>query len=1183
MNLLIVESPGKIKKIRSILPNDWKVAASIGHVRDLPENDMGVFPPDFIPRYVVTDRGQKVLADLKALSDKAESVFLATDQDREGEAIAWHLADSLQIKNPKRVTYTEITESAVKKAMENPRPIDMNLVKAQEGRRVLDRLYGYHVSPALKSVSGLNLTAGRVQSPALRLVVERERAIREFVPSTHYGVELLFGEGETAWKAVWNPKNFLKEGEERMGDLALAQRVADLKEVKVASFQEGEQNVAPPPPFITSSLQQAASNALKISPKMTMSLAQSLYESGHITYMRTDCPNMADEAIKDIRDLATFKGLPIPEKPRIYKGRDSAQEAHEAIRPTKIKNEIAGENELERALYKLIWVRSVASQLMDAVYSTTKGQLVQSLDKKSVNFDAKGRKLKSPGWKALMPKDQSLGDSEKEKDPEMNNPVPRLTLGELLYPNKSELKTKKTTAPQRYTQASLIRDLEKRGIGRPSTYASILENIMTRNYIQENKKRQLQSTDTGDSLIAYLKDGFAFLEYDFTKGLEERLDDIALGKSQYLPVVSEANGILERELSAFLRKLVKGSRECPVCKGPLRHLEGKTSNGSRAYNYWKCLSPQCGYKYDDLNGEPVYDSKRKSILSAHVCQRCQSPLWHLTREESPGNPGYNFWKCSKETCTMSYTDDGGTPAYDKPMDSPDQTGEHCSKCGSLLRHLVREKSSTSSGYNYWKCSNSSCSANYDDLDGKPDPKSVRQAIQSAFTCPECNSQLRHFIRGPEGGLKPYNYWRCTLSTCRAAYEDREDSPDYDKPYVEKSDVNCPSCGSPLRHLKKESGNPQDDYNYWRCTNEKECGAVYNDLNDQPDPTTLRRSVMSGHYCPFCQSILKHHVRAEGKLGAAYNYWACANRDCGTRMDDLNGEPNLKNYSTNVLSEHLCPDCGTALRHLKKEGEGKEGYNYWKCQDLACGNFFDDLNGAPDFKSKRKSSITDHACPLCGSKLIHRTKESSPQDHGYNYWTCQNRGCKASFLDLNGTPSKDLRGSQIISTEHSCPDCGRPMRHIYKAPDETNAGYNFWGCSGFPDCKVTFNDEDGKPGTKRGGDQGELSTEHMCPECGKPLRHRVKKGEDGLGGYDFWGCSGFPDCRVALNDIDGQPDLKNYKKTVPSGFKCPKCQSDLIRRKGVSSKTGYDYDFFACSNRNCRATFEAVDDKPLERK
>ena len=332
--LLIVESPGKVKKLQGFLGPDWKVAASVGHVRDLPVKEMGVSPPDFVLRYVPTDRGKDVLARLAALVKKADVVFLATDPDREGEAIAWHLADALKLKAFQRVTYAEITEKAVRAALAAPRGLDMALVRAQEARRALDRCCGYLVSGPLSSQAGTKLSAGRVQTPALRLVVEREREIKAFTSTTHYGAELTFERVDNitdGWKAAWNTKAFLPEGSEYLRDKALAGKAAEIRSLTVLDCVESESRAAPPAPFTTSSLQQSASNILKFSPKRTMELAQKLYEFGMITYHRTDSPNLSQEAIEMIRSLAERKGWPLPDAPRTWKAKAGAQEAHEAI------------------------------------------------------------------------------------------------------------------------------------------------------------------------------------------------------------------------------------------------------------------------------------------------------------------------------------------------------------------------------------------------------------------------------------------------------------------------------------------------------------------------------------------------------------------------------------------------------------------------------------------------------------------------------------------------------------------------------------------------------------------------------------------------------------------------------------------------------------------------------------
>ncbi|MDR2200170.1 MAG: type I DNA topoisomerase [Deltaproteobacteria bacterium] len=1215
MKLLIVESPGKIKKLRSILRDDWVVAASVGHVRDLPLRDKGVHPPDFRPLYVETERGKRVIEDLRRMAAKAEDVYLATDRDREGESIAWHISEALDLKNPLRVSYTEITETAVRKAVESPGPIDMNLVRAQEGRRVLDRIYGYTVSPALSAVAGENLSAGRVQSPALRLVVERERAVRAFVPVTHYGVELFFGKageaeaerdeeekedpkggkdggsgndpetgkddaGERArgeWKAVWNPKNFLPPDEERVLDRSLAEKALGNNELTVASYRESERRVPPPPPFITSTLQQAASNAMKLDPDHAMRLAQSLYEAGFITYMRTDNPAMAAEAVKEIRSLAEEKGWPLPLKPREFASREGSQEAHEAIRPTKIKLETAGASPDEEALYALIRRRALASQLEDAVYAVTKAVLVREIDGKTASYEAQGKRLLSPGWKDLTPGDQSQDDGDKDSEPE--NPVPLLEKGGKISPVRSLLKTKKTSAPQRYTQASLIRELEKRGIGRPSTYAAIMKNIMSRGYAQADPKRRLAATPRGEKLVDHLAGRFAFLEYDFTKGLESRLDGIASGKEEYLPVVALANAVLEKELESFVAKSSGALALCPRCRGPLRRLKKDPAGGLSGYNYWKCLDPACGSLYDDKEGKPDPESHRASFLTDRLCPVCQSPLRRLLKEPKEGSRGYNFWRCSKETCMTTFNDQGGEPALPRENgNGAPQSGHACLKCGKPLKHMVRAKSAEHQGYDFWVCSDSACNSFYDNQDGKPDPATLRQSIPSALTCPECGGNLRHHIKEDGASGAGYNYWRC--GTCKAAYSDREGGPDYDRRYVNASDVPCPACGKPLRHLKRETGDPSGDYNYWRCTDEL-CGSVFADLDGAPDPESSRRSILSEHLCPQCQSKLRHLQRPEGKLGSAYNYWTCSSRDCGRRFEDRDGSPDFENFSLNQKTQHLCPDCGSSLRHLKAGGGVGKSYNYWKCPEDSCGNFFDDREDSPDFSTARKSILTDKTCPECSSKLYHRTKENTRLEPGYNYWICSNRECRASYSDVNGEPAKERRAKAELSLEHMCPVCGKPLRHMVKAGDENGPGYDFWGCSGFPECRVTFNNQDGKPGL-RTGEQEPPSTEHMCPVCGKPLRHKVKVGDAMSSGYDFWGCTGFPACRVALNDLDGKPDYASKKNEEVSGFKCPKCQSDLIRRKGVSSRTGYDYDFFSCVNRSCRATFDAVDGKPMER-
>lgn len=594
--LLILESPGKVKKVQEILGPGWKVAASVGHVRDLPVKEMGVAVPDFKPQYIPTDRGKDVLSRLAGMVKNAEEVFLATDPDREGEAIAWHLQDALKLKNAKRVTYTEITEAAIRAALSAPRSIDMVLVAAQEGRRVLDRFCGYMVSGPLSNAVGEKLSAGRVQSPAVRLVVEREKEIKAFSSTTHYGAELTFENVDNitdGWKAALLVKTWLEEDQEYLLDKSLAEKAAALRTLDVLDCKESESRAAPPAPFTTSTMQQAASSSLKFTPKQTMQLAQRLYEQGAITYMRTDSPNLSQEAVHAIRAYCETKGWPLVETPRKWKSKEGAQEAHEAIRPTHIEIEEAGETADEKALYRLIRLRSLACQLEDAVYAVRTLQLGADVDGKQALFEAKGRTLLSQGWKVLA--DQENGPcaegegSEEEKEP--INPVPAMKPGTKATALTGTVTTKKTKPAARFTEASLIRELEKRGIGRPSTYAAIIDTISSRKYVT-TEKRFLVPTPLGEKIVSGLCGHFSFIEYDFTRNMEQSLDDIAEGKAEYRAVVASAHDQLSREVQEFAKATGK---VCEKCGKPMAHRVKKPGkDGKGGYDFWGCTGwPEC--------------------------------------------------------------------------------------------------------------------------------------------------------------------------------------------------------------------------------------------------------------------------------------------------------------------------------------------------------------------------------------------------------------------------------------------------------------------------------------------------------------------------------------------------------------------------------------------------------------
>ena len=658
MKLMIIESPGKIEKLSAILGDGWKIAASVGHVRDLPQKEMGVAAPDFKPSYELTERGEGVVAKLKNLVKQADSVYLATDPDREGEAISWHLQQCLKLSNPLRVTFNEITANAVKAALIAPRTIDVKRVAAQEARRVLDRLVGYMVSPELSRQTGERLSAGRVKSPAVRLVVERERAIRAFKVTNHFGAALFFADAKTSgeWSAEWLTKpKFVTEDNPYFMDRAFAAAVAEVKAVVVKSFDESEAKRSAPPPFTTSTMQQAASVALGLDPKAAMDAAQKLYEQGHITYHRTDNPNVSDDSLGDIYAVAVKLGLDMADEPRKFKAPAGAQVGHPAVTPTHWEVEEAGETSDQRALYKLIRLRAIACQLADARYAvrTVRLEAAQPVGGKDVEFEARGRTLVYQGWLKLIAGDQTEEEDGEGKEP--SNPIPVCEPGERLDVARGKLLEKKTKPPSRFTQATLVKKLESEGIGRPATYAAIMDNIVTRAYVKTDKK-YLVPTATGELIVDSLVGKFEFLDLGFTREIEESLDRIALGEAGYKAVIAKVHDQLNRELST-LQVSATPKHPCPECGKPLRRIPGKSGH------FWGCSGhPDCSVTLPDEGGKP--GQKKPVEVSNFACVKCGKPLIHRVKK---GKGGYDFWGCSgfKEGCKASYEDKKGQPDFAK--------------------------------------------------------------------------------------------------------------------------------------------------------------------------------------------------------------------------------------------------------------------------------------------------------------------------------------------------------------------------------------------------------------------------------------------------------------------------------------------------------------------------------------
>lgn len=570
--LVIVESPSKAKKIGAMLGAGYVVQASGGHIRDLPLKDDGYDATTLEPVYEVTESGKISVKYLKAKFAGCDSVLLATDPDREGEAIGWHVAEVLGIKKRLRVKFHEITSTAILAAVKNPTPLDNNLVRAQEARRIVDRMVGWLVSGPLSRSINEKASAGRVQSPSLGLVVEREREIAAFVKTQSFGAVVSFGD----WTADWVvPGGDGKKCEVR-GD---AERAAAARSFSVREFLERDEFEAPPAPFDTALMQQAASVALKFDPEKTMALAQKLFqglEEGHgfITYHRTDDTNLSDDAFSMIQAYGAQHGLPVVTAKRKFKSALGAQEAHEAIRPTDFNADTSALSADEAALYKLIHARAVASQMPDVVHSVRRAKL----DSDDMSYAAVGRVLKNKGWRAFG----IAAEVEEEEEAAPSNAVPVMTVGDNLRALDGKVTESWSRAPGRYTKASLVKTIKALGIGRPATYAPAVDGIEKRGYVVL-EKRYLVPTPIAEKIYDALTGKFAFIRVDFTRGLESDLDAITQGKKTYTEVVRNMANMLQAELAALGGGVAPAPRvervkaldaegkavKCPKCKKPM--------------------------------------------------------------------------------------------------------------------------------------------------------------------------------------------------------------------------------------------------------------------------------------------------------------------------------------------------------------------------------------------------------------------------------------------------------------------------------------------------------------------------------------------------------------------------------------------------------------------------------------
>jgi DNA topoisomerase I len=700
-NLVIVESPAKSKTIEKFLGKDYKVLASMGHVRDLPKSKMGIeIDNNFEPSYLIPVDKKKTITQLKKHIKSDTVIWLATDHDREGEAIAWHLVEALKIKkNPlKRILFHEITKTAIQEAIASPGEMNMDLVNAQQARRVLDRLVGYELSPLLWKKIRYGLSAGRVQSVAVRLIVDRERERNAFKPEEYWSITAEFYSGKDK-KRLFTAKLNKKDGSPlKIGSEKEANKILkDLEksEYTVTSVEEKEVKRNPAPPFITSTLQQEAARKLRMSVKKTMVVAQQLYEGittgdGHhglITYMRTDSLNLSTLATTAMRKLISsdFGKEYALDKPRVYKKKKGAQEAHEAIRPVDVTlrpddvKEYLDKDQFR--LYELIWKRAMASQMAAAIMERVVVDVGDG--EHGYEFRANGQRVKFPGFIKVYVED--VDDPEDAEDNE-ENMLPLLKVKQVVYEKELVPAQHFTKPPARYTEASLVKKLESEGIGRPSTYAPTISTIMTRGYV-EKEEGTLAPTDTADVVVDMLVEHFpSIVDIGFTAGMENDLDKIAEGEEDWHKFLANFYEPFHKNIEEKMESIKKEDvvnqetdEKCDLCKKPMVIKLGRFGKFYSCSDYPTCKHAK-PLKEDPEAKKEMEDLQKK--LGGKKCSKCSSPM-----EVKRGRYG-EFLGCT------------GYPKCRNMESIIKFSGVHCPECkdGQLIERRTKK-----GGRLFWGC------------------------------------------------------------------------------------------------------------------------------------------------------------------------------------------------------------------------------------------------------------------------------------------------------------------------------------------------------------------------------------------------------------------------------------------------------------------------------------------------
>lgn len=932
MELVIVESPAKAKTISKYLGENFRVRASVGHIRDLHDNALSL-DGNLNPIYRVYEEKKQVVSRLQADAREATMVYLMSDSDREGEAIAWHLKELLNLQPDRycRPRFKEITKASILKAIHEGGSIDMNLVHAQEGRRVLDRLIGYGVSPIMNKMYQAPST-GRVQTVATMLVVDRQLEINSFRKKPYFEIVLKFLSEKFDWSAHLELSNLIKSKKfqdeivkDEKNDKwrvvkpafahALQEALFQRKNLEVLEIRRSNKSRGAPAAYTTSTMIQDASSKLGWSTDETMKVAQKLYESGLITYMRTDQPNLSDESIQEAQakilqlqsaHLDNNSKSFIPSVPNRFPVPPNAQEGHEALRPTNFNLVASGiKDEKGALLYELIWKRALASQMAPMEYAHTEIVLRTSFRIKGEHlfFKAVGNMTTFEGFQLLYNESEDEGEDKSKTEAIL----PELSEGDTITSSRCEKLEKFTRPPPHYTESSLVKEMEKRDIARPSTFASTVATIIKRKYVLREGKN-LEASKLAMNYIANIRSAFKFVDYEYTSDTEGKLDQIANGNVTYQQFINLENDILNRDINSFTTDNKGAFKQCPVCsKTSLLKSIGKKSQKE----YWSCVTGGCDAIYPDKNGEPDTNYE-PPVQSNYNCPRCEQEKLLLFKKNEAHQQRY--FGCPSKSCNtivQSTADTWNKEAPVADISAWHQKREYkCPNCEKANKRnsLLLGKRNPQKSMRYYFCESKDCDVvipcTADSWNTeKPVPDLKRYVENHSYICPKCR---KHFLNR---SLKKGN-WYCSgrNSQCRVFIPNKpnntmKNEPDFESYQKElDSRVSCPRkvCDG---HLILG----QEKQNYF-CSSKCGINVLKQQASDAPDLEEYNhRTACPSEQCQGKLVLTKQKTK-----------FRCDNKSCDVLVNiSSNGQPDIANYIEEMSHLKACPECGEKALRLSK--------------------------------------------------------------------------------------------------------------------------------------------------------------------------------------------------------------------------------------------------------------------------